>query len=152
MKFFHPQIQLARETVLNESEYEPDVFYLHIVTFCPRTCFRADGYETPGFGPNNETQAEGLYKVVIKLIQDTTLPDYGYITPVVHTIALGSIDFPGGEGEIEVQVQGAVVENDGGGMRGDTNPPTTTTKTGGTGTVGTTGADSISRPIEEDSL
>ena len=148
MKFFHPQIQLARQTVLDE----PDAFYLHIVTFCPRTCFRADGYTTPGFGPNHETQAQGLYKVVINLLQDPALPDFGYITPVVHTIALGSIAFPGGEGEIEVQVQGAVVESGGSGTRGDTNPPTTTTKTGGTGTVGTTGADSTSKPIDPDSL
>ncbi len=140
MKFFHPQIQLARETVLDE----PDAFYLHIVTFCPRTCFRADGYEV-----DDSELSGGKYKVQIKLRQDPALPDFGYITPVVHTIALGSIAFPGGEGEIEVQVQGAVMESGGSGTRGDTNPPT---KTGGTGTVGTTGADSTSKPIDPDSL
>lgn len=143
MKFFHPQIQLARETVFDE----PDAFYLHIVTFCPRTCFRADGYSTEA-----GELANGLYKVSIKLLQDMALPDFGYITPVVHTIALGSIDFPGGEGEIEVQVLGAVLEEGSSSTRGATNPPKSTTKTGGKGTVSTTSAEDKSRPIDPNSL
>lgn len=138
MKFFHPQIQLARETVLDE----PDAFYLHIVTFCPRTCFRADGYSTDAGELSN-----GLYKVSINLLQDPALPDFNYITPVVHTIALGSIDFPGGEGEIEVLVLGAVLEEGGGSVR-SANPPKSTTKTGGKGTVSTTSAEDKSRPID----
>lgn len=139
MKFFHPQIQLARETVLDQ----PDAFYLHIVTFCPRTCFRADGYTTDA-----GELADGLFKVSIQLLQDPALPDFAYITPVVHTIALGGIAFPGGEGAIQVQVLGAVTEGGTAGTRGATNPPTTTTKTGGTGTVSTSDADDKSRPID----
>lgn len=144
MKFFQPQVQLVRESVFDA----PDAFYLHVVTFCPRSCFRADGYT-----PDASELANGLYKVTINLRQDPALPDFAYITPVVHTLALGSLDFPGGEGEIEIQVLGAVMETAAtGGTRGDTNPPTTTTKTGGTGTVSTTNADDKSRPIVEDSL
>ena len=143
MKFFQPQIQLAREAVLDE----PDAYFLHVITFCPRTCFRADGHETDG-----SELANGLYKVILYLCQDPSLPDYNYITPIVHTLALGSIDFPGGEGNIEVQVRGVVLEDDGSGMRGGAKPPATPTNTGGRGTVGTTGADSISKPIDPDSL
>lgn len=141
MKFFHPQIQLARETRLDA----PDAFFLHIVTFCPRTCFWADGYDT-----DDGELANGLYKVDIQLVQDATLPDFNYITPVVHTIALGSIAFPGGEGEIQVTVLGTVIEESATGARaGD---PTAKTKTGGTGTVSTVSADNKTRPIEDDKL
>lgn len=143
MKFFKPQIQLAREAVLDES----DAFSLHIVTFCPRTCFRADGHSV-----SDEALGQGTYKVTINLLQDPALPDFGYITPVVHTLALGSIDFPGGEGEIEVTVQGAVLEEGSGARDVDPPPPTTTTKTGGKGTVSTTDADESPRPIPGDFL
>lgn len=143
MKFFKPQVQLARETVLDE----PDAFYLHIVTFSPRTNFRADGYSV-----SDANLAEGIYNVTVNLVQDTALPDFDYITPVVHTIALGSIAFPELEGWIQVQVMGAVPEEPSSGARGDTNPPTTTTKTGGTGTVSTSDADNKSRPVDSNSL
>lgn len=142
MKFFHPQIQLARETVL----YEPDAYYLHVVTFCPRTSFRADGFEVDG-----SALAEGRYMVRVKLREDMELPDFNYITPVVHTIALGSIDFPGSEGAIEVQVVGDVIDTGSGGTRGDTEPEPPP-KTGGKGTVSTPDADDQSRPISDDML
>lgn len=147
MKFFHPQIQVAREIVIDE----PDAFFLHVITFCNLTNYCSDGYETPGFGPGNETRAEGLYKVNLKLCQQEALPDFPYITPVVHTIALGSIDFPGGEGEIEVTVLGSVLEGGGTAAR-SSDPPRSTIKTGGTGTVGTTGADNFSKPVNPNKL
>ncbi|MCA0237187.1 MAG: hypothetical protein LCH81_12460 [Bacteroidetes bacterium] len=147
MKFFHPQIQLVRELVLDS----PSIYYLHIVTFCPRTCFVADGYETPGFGPDNETLAEGLYQVIIHLREDSELPDFDYITPIVHTINLGGIVFPDDEGFIEVQVKGVVTEPDNSAAR-TTKPPKTTTKTGGKGTVSTTIAEDKSRPMDTESL
>lgn len=141
MKFFQPQIQLARETAMDT----PDAFHLHIVTFCPRTRFRANGHST-----NSSELANGLYKVSIQLIEDSALPNFNYITPVVHTISLGSIAFPGGEGEIEVTVLGTVTEESSAATRdGD---PVTKTKTGGTGTVSTTTSDDIARPIDPDRL
>ena len=72
-----------------------------------------------------------------------------YITPLVHTLDLGTIAFPGGEGEIKVTLVGEVVASRG--ATRDTNP-TTTTKTGGTGTVSTTDSDDKTRPISENSL
>ncbi|MBL7809123.1 MAG: hypothetical protein JNN28_14985 [Saprospiraceae bacterium] len=142
MKFFYPQVQLARETVLDE----PDTYYLHVVTFCPRTCFRANGHEL-----DTSELDKGKYKVRIKLRQDPTLPDFDYITPVVHTLALGGIAFPGGEGEIEVSVVGDVLASPASVSR-SVDPPPTTTQTGGTTTVGTTGSDGKTKPIDSDSL
>ncbi|MDX2134739.1 MAG: hypothetical protein SFV52_08135 [Saprospiraceae bacterium] len=141
MKFFHPQIQLARTAVLDQ----PDAYFLHVVTFCPRTSFRADGYET-----DRQDLPDGKFSVRIKLQQDPALPDLPYITPVVHTLALGNIDFPDGEGFFEVTVTGAVLEETFATAREV--PPPTKTKTGGTGTVGTTGADADTKPILPDSL
>lgn len=140
MKFYHPQLQLTRETLIGQ----PDAYYLHVVTFCPRTSYRADGVEFPGFGPNNETLEEGVYKVNVKICQDAALPDLEYITPVVHTISLGSVAFPEGEGWFEVQVIGNQFATSSYGTR-DGEP-----KTGGVGTVGTTSSDDKSRPIDPD--
>lgn len=144
MKFFYPQIQLARETHLND----PDSYYLHIVTFCPLTNYRADGYEVD----DSDLQTEGVYKVTIKIYQDVNLPDFKYITPLVHTISLGSIAFPGGDGWIEVTVEGAVIEESSSGSARSGENPTTTTKTGGTGAVSTTNADDRPKPIDMDTL
>ncbi|HRI62178.1 MAG TPA: hypothetical protein PK228_20700 [Saprospiraceae bacterium] len=139
MKFFKPQVQLARESVLDE----PDLFYLHVVTFCPRTRFREDGHEI-----DLAELSQNRCKVSVKLREDSNVPDFFYITPVVHTFPLTGVVFPGGEGEIEVQVVGAVLEAGASGARSD--PPTTTTKTGGKDTVSTTTADTNPRPISSE--
>ena len=142
MKFFHPQIQLARETVLDQ----PDAYYLHVVTFCPRTSFRANGYEI-----DESELPKCKYIVRVRLLQDNALPDFRYITPVVHTMALGSVAFPGGEGLFEVTVVGDVLGENYSAARSD-DPPPNTTKTGGTGTMGSTSADNETKPLLFDSL
>ena len=138
MKFYQPQIQLAREHVLDM----PDAFYIHVITFCRYTNFRANGFTTDA-----SDLANGNYSVNIYLLQDSTIPEFDYITPVVHTIALGSIAFPGGEGWIKVQVLGDVPSDPG---ARDTNPPAAETKTGGAGTVSTTCSDDKSRGGDTD--
>ncbi len=141
MKFFKPVVQLAREHQIDQ----PDLYFLHVVTFCPRTCYYASNYTV-----STTNLANGLYEVTVKIMQDLTRPDMEYITPVVHTIDLGPIAFPGGEGWIQVSVEGDVPNTRNGATR-DGNP-TTKTKTGGSGTVSTTDADDKSRPILESSL
>lgn len=141
MKFYQPQIQLAREQVLNA----PDAFYAHIVTFCAKTNFRANGYTV-----DDRDLQNGNYKIDIMLLQDSNLPEFDYITPVVHTISLGSIAFPGGEGWITVTVLGDVPA-DRGNTR-DVDPPKSETKTGGSGTVSTTSSDDKSRGFDLNSL
>lgn len=95
MKFFQPLIQLVRET----GQGLPDDYFLHIVTFSPNARFRADGYDTD----DSNLQSDGLLKVNVYLKQDTGLPDFDFITPVVHTFELGNIAFPGGSGTIRAQ-------------------------------------------------
>lgn len=140
MKFFKPQVQLVREKSLDP----PDAYSMHIVTFCDKTNYRADGYSV-----DDSELSTGLYRVTVNLVQDSNLPEFNYITPVVHTMDLGFIDFPDEEGWFEVQVLGAVIEPS---SANRADPPTTTTKTGGTGTVSTSDADDKSRPIDPNSL
>jgi hypothetical protein len=95
MKFFQPLIQLVRET----GQGQPDDYFLHIVTFSPNTRFRAESHDTD----DSDLQSDGLLKVNVYLKQDTSLPDFDFITPVVHTLELGNIAFPGGGGAIRTQ-------------------------------------------------
>ncbi len=138
MKFFQPYIQLAREPMLDE----PDAYFLHVVTLCPRSSFRANGFEA-----DDSKLSEGKYIVRVKLLQDPQLPDYPYITPVAHTLALGSIAFPAGEGIVEVTVVGDIIAAASSATR-DAEPP----KTGGTSSTGTTGSDTPTKPVDPDSL
>jgi hypothetical protein len=142
MQFFHPTLHLSRETTLDA----PDAYYLHVVTFCPRARFRANGHEIVGFHTGNTI--EGSYKIKVKLFEDAALPDLDALTPVVHTLALGSIAFPEGEGWFEVQVIGETLDTSGGGTLSRSGEP----KTGGTSTVSTVSADNKTRPIEDDKL
>lgn len=141
MKFFQPIIQLAREDVFDA----PSEYFLHVVTFCPRTSFRADGYETDDSELDNDT-----FIVQIKISQDPGLPEMEYITPVVHTISLGGIAFPRGEGVIRVEVVGDVLPQNPDGTRAVDEPAET--KSGGSGTMGTTDADNKTKPIDSGSL
>ena len=142
MHLFHPTLHLARETILDA----PDAYYLHVVTFCPRSRFRANGHEIVGF--HAENTIEGSYKIKVKLLEDAALPDLDVLTPVVHTLDLGSVAFPEGEGWFEVQVIGETLDTSGGGVLSRSGEP----KTGGTGAVKTTTATNKSRPIDEDTL
>lgn len=141
MNFYNPSIHLSRETILDA----PDAYYLHVVTFCPRSRFRANGHEIVGF--HTENTVEGSYKIKVKLLEDAALPDLDVLTPVVHTISLGSIAFPGGEGWFEVQVIGETLES-----TGDIASRSGEPKTGGTGAVKTTTASDKSRPIDDSHL
>ena len=142
MKLFQPQLQLARETYMDE----PDAFFLHVVTFCSNTSFRADGHSV-----NDSLLNEGKLEVEVKIYQDPDLPDMNYLTPIVHTIKLGHIAFPEDEGVIDVRVIGDVQVAPSTVTRSGTKPGTKT-KTGGKGTVSTTSADDKSRPIDDDHL
>ncbi|WP_421796042.1 hypothetical protein [Haliscomenobacter sp.] len=140
MKFFHPVIQLGKE-----SGELADNYFLHVVTFCPRSNFQADG-----FSVNNEHVDNGLLKVTVKVKQAAAMPNYEFITPVVHSIDLGAINFPIVDSTIEVTVIGDVLQEPTSNARAADTP--TTTKTGGTGTVSTGSATDRERPGDDPTL
>ena len=101
MKLLKPQLQLVKKMVVDA----PSHYYLHAVTFCPRTNFRAAGHEI-----DNTALAEyGVLEVRLKVGLDIELPDFPYLTPIVHTLDLGQIPFPDDEDglfEVELEVLG----------------------------------------------
>lgn len=95
MKFFKPQVQLIRRTIMDEAP----AYLIHVVTFCDRTNYQADGYEALA----NNLNAEGEYEVHLNIIQKEDLPDLSYITPVTHSINLGQLPFGSGNGTITIK-------------------------------------------------
>lgn len=133
MKLFSPQLQLYRTQEVGQ----PDDYFVHVITFCPQTNYRADGHLIDA-----SRLSENLLQVTIKVRQDNTLPDLDCLTPVTHTLALGAIAFPGGEGWVRIKVEGTTLDA----RPGD--PP----KSGGVKTVSSVDADNKSRPLDTHQL
>lgn len=149
MKFFDPQLQLGKQAI---SELG-DLYFLHVVTFCPRTNFKNNDFVI------DETQRnEGIIKVTVKLIQDPNVPDFEFITPIVHNVNIGEISLPSEQVRIDVTVEGEVFKKEiissSRDLDSSSPPKKTTTKTGGQGSVSGTQAtaDSGVRPIEYPTL
>ena len=97
MKLFEPQVQLLRQVNVDG----PDSFFLHAVTFCDRTCYRSGGYAPLPAGPDEN----GDFVVDLYLEESAdTDGDYHLLTPVVHSLSLGEIPFPDGEGNVLVNM------------------------------------------------
>jgi hypothetical protein len=141
MKFYNPVIQLGKET----GELA-DKYFLLVVTFCSRSNFQADG-----FSVNDEELPNGLLKVTVNLKQVAQLPNFEFITPIVHHIDLREVAFPFADCTIAVTVSGTVFQEPTSHSRAADAPPTTV-KTGGTGTVSTTQADDKIRPADDPTL
>lgn len=92
MKLFKPQVQLTKITEASV----PDDYYIHVVTFTDWTNYREDGYTI------GEMEEDGTLPVTVKAIQDENIIDLNYLTPVVHTIKLGAVEFPTGGGIVKV--------------------------------------------------
>ncbi|MCB0552719.1 MAG: hypothetical protein KDD02_04135 [Phaeodactylibacter sp.] len=127
MKLYKPQVQLVRRRKLDE----PDEYYLHSVTFCGRTSYRADGHSPIP----EQADADGVLSVSLAIVQDPALPDFEYLTPVVHTISLGSPVANGQELIVEVSASDGVASR------------STTSEGDPTTTVSSVDADEDSRPI-----
>lgn len=95
MKLLEPQVTLIRQSNLDT----PDDFFLHAVTFCPQTNFRANGHAPIP----RELDETGVWNIGVHILKDETAPDFHCLTPVTHTIELGS--FPGAkEGVIQINL------------------------------------------------
>ena len=95
MKLFKPQVQLFHKNILDE----PNEYYLHAVTFCSRTNYRANGNNYVA----EKVDENGVLQVELSIVQDPELLDFTSLTPVTHTIKLGKIS-PNDE-EVLVNVQ-----------------------------------------------
>lgn len=130
MKLFKPQLQLARE-----SEEQPDGsfryhYYLHVVTFTDRTNFRAEDFVVN----MSALETEGIVNIRAYVYPDPEIPDFHYLTPLVHTIDLGAPVEMGVEFVVNVDIINGLPERNGSGSNS------------GSSQTGTGGADETGRP------
>lgn len=95
MKLFKPQVQIARRTIVGA----PNEYFLHAVTFCNKSNYRAAGFQLD----THLVEDEGILTVSLNIAQDISIPEFNYLTPVVHTIDLGPLAFPDDDGIITVE-------------------------------------------------
>lgn len=132
MKLFKPQLQLARESVEQPDESFRYHYYLHVVTFTDYTNYRAEDYDVD----TSALETEGVINVKVYVYPDPDIPNFKYLTPVVHTIDLG---LPG-ESEMEFVVNVDVIN----GLPDRGDPPGENSS--GSSQTGSTGADEDGRP------
>lgn len=83
MKTYTPLVHLARKI----TEGQPDEYFIHVVTFMNNTNYKADGYNTiPSLPTNNR------YVITVKIKTDPLIPNMTLLTPVVHSLSLGTIN------------------------------------------------------------
>jgi len=93
MKIGTPVVHLKRDAGPNDST----IYNLHAITWMEHTCFESDGYEELP----DELEDE-VFRVVLRIKQNGAIPNMSLLTPIVHTVALDTIDF--GEANICVEV------------------------------------------------
>lgn len=92
MKLFRPQIQLAKLTDVAG----PDIYYLHVITLTDFTNYVPSGHVV------GTMDLDGTLPITVSAVIDESVPALRYITPIVHTIELGPLEFPLEGGLIEV--------------------------------------------------
>ena len=100
MKLFKPQIQLARESEKQTDGSFKDHYHLHSVTFCDRSNYRVSE-EDSVIEPLN---TEGILNVNLYIYPAPDIVDLNYLTPVVHTVDLGTPIEKGEEFTVYVHV------------------------------------------------
>jgi hypothetical protein len=92
MKIAKPQVHLRKNTSIG-------TYMIHVVTWMDYTKFKSNGYATLP-----TSAVDGVFQIVLKITEDTTIPNMQLLTPVVHTLSLGSIELTSVRPFIEVIV------------------------------------------------
>ena len=92
MKIAKPQVHLRKNT-------STGTYMIHVVTWMDYTKFKSNGYVTLPTSPE-----DGVFQIVLKIAEDTTIPNMAMLTPIVHTLSLGSIELSSSRPFIEVSV------------------------------------------------
>jgi len=113
MKLLKPQVQLVRKTHIDQE----DEFSLHVITFLPKTNYKADGYDVA-----DQLDSDGILPISLYISKDESIPEFNYLTPVVHTFEIGALPFSDGDGMIRVDlvVTGARTTGSSGGTHSST--------------------------------
>jgi len=81
-------MQIAKPQVHLKKQNDPTVYHIHVVTWMDQTKYTSDGHNTV---PTSAT--DGVFSVVIKIKEDSTVPNMHLLTPVVHTLTLTDLEF-----------------------------------------------------------
>lgn len=147
MSFNKPQIQLYKKSKVDAS---PE-YILHCVTFFKKTNVRSAGHDPI---PKKASDEDGIkvLRVKINIKKDSAIAELEGLTPVVHTINLGS-PFGREDGYVDVELYIEGEEELEKKREAATTRSTTTTTTGqttkkqvGKTSTGTADADDDSRP------
>ena len=79
MKLNQPQLTLAKTINMDAA----DDYWLHAVTFCGQTNYRADGFTVIDDNLDN-----GLLTIELYMVKDKELAELHFLTPMVHTLSL----------------------------------------------------------------
>lgn len=132
MKLFKPQLQLAKESEMQDDGSFRDHYYLHVVTFTDKSNYREADYDiNPG-----QLQSKGIIDIKLYIRQDNDIVDLNYLTPVVHTLDLGTPVEKGEEFMIKVDV-----------VKGGPSRDPGSGGSAGSGQTGSSDADEDGRPI-----
>lgn len=78
MQIAKPQVHL---------KLDDDTFHIHVVTWFDQTKFISDGYSSI-----STTATDGVFTVVLKVKESSTIPNMTLLTPVVHTLTLTGVE------------------------------------------------------------
>ena len=131
MKLFKPQLQLARETEEQADGSYRYHYYLHTQTYADSTNYRVMDEDID----LSTLNAEGAIKIKLYMDLNEEIPALEYLTPVVHTLDLGTPVEIGTEFTIFVDVIKGLPSRDGEGG------------SSGSGQTSSSGADERDRPI-----
>ena len=80
----------------------PNVYYLHCITYFNKTNLEAAGH----LPISSDLDEDGRATIVLRIKENPDLPEFRCLTPVVHTIELGTMPFGDEEGLIRVIIRG----------------------------------------------
>ncbi len=122
MKLFKPQLQLAKELEkLNSGEFK-EHYYLHIITVCDRSNYRAKEQDVVV----KEEDSQVTIQVDLYFHKDPQIIDLGYLTPIVNTIDLGMPIKVGEKFLLRVDVHKSLPSRDGNGNSSGSNETSST--------------------------
>ncbi len=96
LKLSKPQVLLHKRWM----DEETIVYYLHSVTYFDNTIYLPDGNGPLSSEPDND----GVFHIELHVREDTEIEPLNYLTPVVHTVSLGSVPFDEENSKIKIQV------------------------------------------------
>ena len=80
-------MQIAKPQVHLREGNCTGTYHIHVVTWFDQTRFKSNGVESI-----STTATNGVFTIVLKVAEDTSVPDLELLTPVVHTFTVEELE------------------------------------------------------------